>query len=66
VAVSRANLAFRAVEVPAGTHVIDYVYRPPWMLTGLCLSAATAISGMVALAAALRRTSPSSIPRERA
>jgi hypothetical protein len=61
-AVSRANLAFRAVEVPAGTHVIDYVYRPPWMLTGLCLSAAAALFGAAAVAAALRPTTSRRTP----
>lgn len=56
--VSRANLAFRAVEVPAGTHVIEYVYRPPWMLAGLCLSAGAAVFGVVAAMTALRGPTP--------
>jgi len=60
-AVSRANLAFRAVAVPAGTHVIDYVYRPRWMIGGLCISAAAVLAGLAVTAAARRpgRTPPS-------
>jgi hypothetical protein len=43
--VLRANVAFRAVQVPAGRHTIEYVYRPPWMLAGLAVSAAAALAG---------------------
>jgi len=57
VALSRANLAFRAVEVPAGTHVIDYVYRPRWMIAGLCVSAAAVVAGLAVAAAAGRTRS---------
>lgn len=53
-AMSRANLFFRAVEVPAGTHVIDYVYRPAWMIAGLGVSAAAVVAGLAAAAAAGR------------
>jgi hypothetical protein len=52
-----ANLAFRAVEVRAGTHRIEYVYRPPWMLAGLALSAAAALAGLAVALTALRRAS---------
>jgi hypothetical protein len=45
VPVLRANLAFRAVAVPAGTHRIEFVYRPRWMLAGLGLSAAAVLAG---------------------
>jgi hypothetical protein len=38
-AVLRANYAFRAVRAPAGTHVIEQVYRPPSVWAGLALSA---------------------------
>ncbi|HVR72209.1 MAG TPA: YfhO family protein [Vicinamibacteria bacterium] len=57
VPVVAANLAFRAVEVPAGTHRIEYVYRPPWMLAGLALSAAAALTGLAAALTALRGAS---------
>jgi hypothetical protein len=46
--VLRANLAFRAVQVPPGHHVIEYVYRPPTLIAGL------AISGITVLAAVAR------------
>jgi hypothetical protein len=49
-AVSRANLTFRAVAVPAGTHLVDYVYRPRWMIAGLCVSAAAVVAGLAAAA----------------
>jgi hypothetical protein len=34
----RANLAFRAVEVPAGTKQVEFVYRPGWLLPGVLVS----------------------------
>jgi Bacterial membrane protein YfhO len=40
----RANLAFRAVAVPAGRHVIEMAYRPTAALMGLGLSALTAVA----------------------
>lgn len=43
--VLRANVAFRAVQVPRGLHVVELVYRPPAVLWGL------AISGMAVVAA---------------
>lgn len=39
VPVLRANYAFRAVRAPAGTHVIEQVYRPHSVWAGLALSA---------------------------
>jgi hypothetical protein len=38
--VVRANVAFRAVPVPAGRHTVEMVYRPPSVLLGLALSLA--------------------------
>jgi hypothetical protein len=35
----RANLAFRAVRVPAGTHRVEFVYRPTAVIAGLAVSA---------------------------
>jgi len=43
--VLRANVAFRGVAVPAGRHVIEYLYRPRSITVGL------AISGIALLAA---------------
>jgi hypothetical protein len=51
-------VAFRAVAVPAGTHRIEYVYRPRWMLAGLGVSAATVLGGALAGAVAWRRVRP--------
>ena len=38
VALLRANVAFRAVAVPAGRHVVEMMYRPPLALAGLAVS----------------------------
>jgi hypothetical protein len=64
--VLRANVLFRAVAVPAGTHRIEYVYRPRWMLAGLGVSAATVLGGAVAGAVAGRRARPSGLAEARA
>jgi hypothetical protein len=42
----RANIAFRAVAVPAGRHVIESVYRPRAVLAGLAVSAAALVAGV--------------------
>ena len=44
--VLRANIAFRAVAVPAGHHVVDLVYRPRPVLEGIAVSAAFALGGL--------------------
>ena len=46
VTVLRANVAFRAVQVPAGRHRIEFVYRPPSLLLGLAISAAALLGGL--------------------
>jgi len=40
--VVRANVDFRAVAVPAGTHVVELAYRPRSVVLGLTLAASTA------------------------
>jgi hypothetical protein len=47
----RANIAFRAVAVPAGRHAVELVYRPRSLLAGLAVSGAATL---LALAASLR------------
>lgn len=54
----RANVAFRAIPVPAGRHDVDLVYRPPVVLAGLAVSALTFVFILaVALAIPWRRRS---------
>jgi hypothetical protein len=49
-AIRRANIAFFAVEVPAGRHVVECVYRPPGLRIGLAVSALAALLALAALA----------------
>ena len=53
--VRRANLAFRAVEVPAGRHRIDYRYRPRSVVIGLGITLAAALAGAGLALARLRK-----------
>jgi len=55
-AIEHANVAFRAVRVPAGRHVVTFTYRPANVRTGEVLSL------LAALAIALLILSPSGIP----
>jgi uncharacterized membrane protein YfhO len=48
----RANVAFRAVPVPAGRHEVVMRYRPPSALWGMALTAA----GIAAAALLAKRT----------
>lgn len=43
VEIQRANLAFRAVEVPAGAQAVRFEYRPAWLLPGLFISLAALV-----------------------
>jgi len=47
--VRRANLLFRAVEVPAGAHMVEMTYRPPSVSVGLGLSGAAAVVSLALL-----------------
>jgi membrane protein YfhO len=47
VAIAPANHLFRAVEVPAGRHVVQFVYHQPGLVVGL----ATSLAAWVAIAA---------------
>jgi hypothetical protein len=49
VPVLRANLAFRAVRVPAGRHRIEMVYRPRALLAGLAVSAVALLAALALL-----------------
>jgi hypothetical protein len=40
VQIQQANLAFRAVEIPAGAQIVRFEYRPAWLLPGLFISLA--------------------------
>lgn len=53
VAVLRANVAFRAVAVPAGRHRVELRYRPTSVAVGVWLSAATV--GLAAVTLGRRR-----------
>jgi hypothetical protein len=47
-----ANVAFRAVAVPAGRHQVEYVYRPTAVIAGLLCSGITLLLVVVGLARA--------------
>jgi uncharacterized membrane protein YfhO len=52
----RANVAFRAVPVPAGTHRVEQVYRPRSVSAGLAISGLALLAG-VAIASRAARAS---------
>jgi hypothetical protein len=47
VSILRANYAFRAVEVPAGKHHVEFRYRPRVFYAGLTITCLALISGLV-------------------
>ena len=54
--IRRANVAFRAVDVPAGRHVVEMIYRPRGATRGLMLSGMGLLAMLgVALVARARR-----------
>jgi hypothetical protein len=38
VKIMRANYAFRAVEFPAGLHIVEFVFLDPWLKKGMAIS----------------------------
>ncbi len=49
VPVSRANYAFRAVEVPAGVHLVEFAYRPASFFAGLGITLLSLVTSVLAL-----------------
>ena len=47
--IERANLLFRAVPVPAGTHTVQFTYRPLSVTAGATISAAALLALFVVL-----------------
>lgn len=52
--IERANLAFRAVRVPAGQHTVTFSYQPGWLVPALALSLA-GLAGLAVFFALARR-----------
>ncbi len=55
VAVQRANVAFRALELPAGRHAVEFVYRPRAALLGFALAGLALGTALVAWLRARQR-----------
>ena len=51
----RANLALRAVPVPAGQHQVEMVYRPWTVPAGFAISVLTLVGAVAVIALSLRR-----------
>jgi hypothetical protein len=64
--VLRANVAFRAVAVAAGRHVIELLYRPRWVIVGGWVSGAALMSSLALLAAGRRRAQAAKEAKESA
>jgi uncharacterized membrane protein YfhO len=58
--IERANVAFRAVYVPQGTHTIGMTFRPTGYLLGLGISVATLLGLVVGL---IVRPDPKDFPK---
>jgi len=61
VAVQRANLAFQAVRVPAGRHVVETAYRPASVAWGLLISASGLLALLALAIAVARRARPGAV-----
>jgi len=61
--VLRANVAFRAVRVPAGRHLVELVYRPTSVVVGLLVSAVAGLLGLIALTMGVLRVPPGALPQ---
>jgi uncharacterized membrane protein YfhO len=48
VVLRRANLAFRAVELPSGRHVVEFSYRPWALILGLAVAVTSLGTALVA------------------
>jgi hypothetical protein len=51
----RANVAFRAVHLTAGEHVVEWAYRPAGVSAGLAISAASALAAATLVSIARSR-----------
>jgi hypothetical protein len=60
--VLRANGIFRAVAVPAGTHAVEFVYRPASVPLGLALTALTLVLSLASLRLGAAPERPSPLP----
>jgi hypothetical protein len=40
----RVNVSFRGVDVPAGGHEVEWLYRPPAIIAGACISGAALLA----------------------
>ena len=49
VAVQKANGGLMCIDVGAGTHTVEFIYRTPWLTAGVALSAcaAVAVAGLI-------------------
>lgn len=54
----RANVAFRAVSVPAGRHLVEMRYRPRSVVAGLWITALSLLAGLAVWIAPLARARP--------
>jgi uncharacterized membrane protein YfhO len=61
--IKAANVAFRAVKLPAGRHVVRFEYKPTSVTIGLILSALAALVLIGGLVATRVRRAPSQ-PRQ--
>jgi uncharacterized membrane protein YfhO len=55
VALLRANYAFRAVAVPAGSHAVTMVFRPNTWRAGLALTSLTILALLILAGTVLAR-----------